>query len=340
MGIHTGEPIMVADGYVGMDVHRAARISAAGHGGQVLVSQVTQELLGQELPSGVELRDLGEYRLKDLTDPQRLYQLVIPGLPADFPVLRTLGPRPLNLPLQLTSFVGRERESARLHKLLDDPGCRLVTLVGPGGIGKTRLAMEIAMARQGRSHGEVVFVSFVGTVPARPEEGVDLIIANLASAVGVSLVVPRDPLELLAEHLATRRLLLVLDNLEQLGSATMVLAELLRRAPEVQVLATSRRRLGLEMERLVEVAGLPYPPSGVNADLDSYGAVQLFQDRAQLALPDLPTVADAKGVARLCRQLAVSARDRTGCSPGTISITDHHRRSAGPGPGLASDQRT
>jgi predicted ATPase/class 3 adenylate cyclase len=304
IGIHTGEPIKVADGYVGMDVHRAARISAAGHGGQVLVSQATQELLSQDLPSGVALRDLGEHRLKDLTHPQRLYQLVIPGLPADFPVLRTLGPRPLNLPLQLTSFVGREHELARLQELLDDPGCRLVTLVGPGGIGKTRLALEIAMARQGRSHGDVVFVSFVGTVPARPEEGVDLIIANLASAVGVSLAVPRDPLELLAEQLATHRLLLVLDNLEQLGSATRVLAELLRRAPQVQVLATSRRRLGLAMEQLVEVVGLPYPPSGVDEDLESYGAVQLFQDRAQLARPDLPTVTDAKGVAHLCRQLA------------------------------------
>jgi predicted ATPase/class 3 adenylate cyclase len=326
MGIHTGEPIMVADDYAGMDVHRAARTCAAGHGGQVLLSQVSQELLGDELPTGVELRDLGEHRLKDLTDPQRLYQLVIPGLPADFPALRTLGPRPLNLPLQLTSFVGRERELARLHELLDDPACRLVTLVGPGGIGKTRLALEIALARQGRSHGDVVFVSFVGTVPTRPEEGVDLVIANLASAVGVSLAVPRDPLELLTEHLAAHRLLLVLDNLEQLGTATKVLAELLRRAPEVQVLATSRRRLGLEMERLVEVAGLPYPPSGADADLDSYGAVQLFQDRARLARPDLPTVADAEGVARVCRQLAgvplgieLAARLARSASPTTIA---------------------
>ena len=326
MGIHTGQPIVVADDYAGMDVHRAARTCAAGHGGQVLVSQVSQALLDHELPTGVELRDLGEHRLKDLTDPQRLYQLVIPGLPADFPALRSLGPRPLNLPLQLTSFVGRERELARLHELLDDPACRLVTLVGPGGIGKTRLAVEIAMARQGRSHGDVVFVSFVGTVPARPEEGVDLVIANLASAVGVSLAVPRDPLELLTEHLAAHRFLLVLDNLEQMGTATRVLAELLRRAPEEQVLATSRRRLGLEMERLVEVTGLPYPPSGANADLDGYGAVQLFQDRARLARPDLPTVADAEGVARVCRQLAgvplgieLAARLARSASPTTIA---------------------
>jgi predicted ATPase/class 3 adenylate cyclase len=326
MGIHTGQPIVVADDYAGMDVHRAARTCAAGHGGQVVVSQVTQGLLRQDLPSGVELRDLGEHRLKDLTHPQRLYQLVIPGLPADFPALRTLGPRPLNLPLQLTSFVGRERELARLHELLDDPACRLVTLVGPGGIGKTRLALEIAMARQARSQDDVVFVSFVGTVPAKPEEGVDLVIANLANAVGVSLAVPRDPLELLAEHLATHRFLLVLDNLEQLGGATRVLAEPLRRAPEVQMLATSRRRLGLVMERLVEVAGLPYPPSGADTDLDSYGAVQLFQDRAQLARPDLPTVADAEGVARLCRQLAgvplgieLAARLTRSASPTTIA---------------------
>ena len=134
-----------------------------------------------------------------------------------------------DLPRPLTTLVGREQELARLHELLDDPACRLVTLVGPGGIGKTRLAAASAAAREGRHGDGTVFVSFVGTSPARPEEAADLVVADIAHALGVSLAVPRDPLELLADHLAGRELLLVLDNLEQLRDAAGALAELLRR---------------------------------------------------------------------------------------------------------------
>jgi predicted ATPase/class 3 adenylate cyclase len=303
MGIHTGEPIADADNYAGLDVHRAARICAAGHGGQVLCSQATRELVGAELPSGVGLRDLGEHRLKDLTGVQRLVQLVIPGLPGEFPALRTLGPRPVNLPVQLTRFVGRERELARLHELLDDAACRLVTLVGPGGIGKTRLAVQVAATRQDRYRDGVVFVSLVGTAPTRPEEAADLIVANLAGALGVSLAVPRDPLELLGDHLAARELLLVLDNMEQLQHAAEVVATLLQLAPGLQVLITSRRRLGLDAEWLVEVAGLPYPPSE-DEDLRDYEAVQLFEDRARLIRPGFGSAADEKDVARICRLVA------------------------------------
>jgi class 3 adenylate cyclase len=266
MGIHTGEPVTDPDGYVGLAVHRAARICAAGHGGQALCSQATRELLGAELPAGVGLRELGEHRLKDLTHPQRLWQLVIAGLPHAFPALRTLGPRPANLPVPRTRFVGRERELAGLHALLDDPARRLVTLVGPGGIGKTRLAVEAASARQDRCRDGVVYVSLVGTAPARPEEAADLVVANLAAALGVSLAVPRDPLELLCDHLAARELLLVLDNLEQLRDAAEVVARLRERAAGVTVLATARRRLGLKGECLVEVTGLPYPPPDADPD--------------------------------------------------------------------------
>jgi predicted ATPase/class 3 adenylate cyclase len=302
MGIHTGEPIADAGDYAGLDVHRAARICAAGHGGQILCSQATRELLAAELPSGVRLRDLGEHRLKDLTGYQRLFQLVIPGLPAEFPALRTLGPRPVNLPVQLTSFIGRERELARLHELLDDPACRLVALVGPGGIGKTRLAVEVAATRQDRYRDGVVFVSLVGTAPARPEEGGSLVVVNLARALGVSLAVPRDPLELLGDHLAAHELLLVLDNLEQLRDAAGVVATLLHRAPGVQVLITSRRRLDLEPEWLVEVGGLPFPPSE-DADVRDYEAVQLFEDRARLIRPGFRP-ANEVDVARICRLVA------------------------------------
>jgi predicted ATPase/class 3 adenylate cyclase len=303
MGIHTGEPITDAGDYAGLDVHRAARICAAGHGGQVLCSQATRELLGAALPARVGLRDLGEHRLKDLSGSQRLFQLVIPGLPGEFPALRTLGPRPTNLPVQLARFVGRERELARLHELLDDPACRLVTLVGPGGIGKTRLAVQVAETRQDRYRDGVVFVSLVGVVPTRPEEAGDLLVANLAGALGVSLAVPRDRLELLADHLAARQLLLVLDNLEQLQHATQVVVKLLGRAPGLQVLATSRRRLGLGGEWLVEVAGLPYPPSEAG-DPGEYAAVQLFEDRARLLRPGLRSAEERQEVARICRLVA------------------------------------
>jgi predicted ATPase/DNA-binding SARP family transcriptional activator len=224
-----------------------------------------------------------------------------------------------HLPQPLTAMVGRQAELARLRELLDDPASRLVTLVGPGGIGKTRLALEAAAARRGSHRDGVTFVSFVGAELSEGQR--DLVVASIAAALGVSLAVPRDPLELLADHLASRELLLVLDNLEQLRDAGEVLAELLRRAPGVQVLATSRRRLGLGAEWLVEVPGLPYPPAGA-VDVASYEAVQLFEVRASLVRPGFRLAADADGVARLCRLLAGV--------PLAIELAAHWVRSATP----------
>ncbi|HEX4908213.1 MAG TPA: BTAD domain-containing putative transcriptional regulator, partial [Actinomycetes bacterium] len=207
-------------------------------------------------------------------------------------------------PGPLTSLIGREEDLARPHALLDDPACRLVTLVGPGGIGKTRLALEVGATRGERHRDGVVTVSFAGTSPARPEEAADLVVTNLAAALGVSLAVPRDPRELLADHLAGQELLLILDNLEQLRDAAGLLAELLTRSPGVQMLSTSRRRLGLGVEWLVEVPGLPYPPAGAEADAAGYAAVQLFEERARLLRPGFRPAADLAGVARVCRLVA------------------------------------
>lgn len=191
--------------------------------------------------------------------------------------------RPEPIPAPLTTLVGRDTELARLHELLDDPACRLVTLVGPGGIGKTRLAVEIASARRERHRDGTVFASFVGA---------DLIVTGLAHALGVSMAVPRDPLDLLAGHLAGRAMLLVLDNLEQSRDAAEVIAELLRRSPGTQVLVTSRRRLGLGVEWLFDVPGLCHPE-----------AVRLFQERARLLRPGPAAPADRAGTDRVCRLL-------------------------------------
>jgi predicted ATPase/DNA-binding SARP family transcriptional activator len=223
----------------------------------------------------------------------------------EFTDLPPVVPRPpgVGAPGPLTSLIGREEDLARLHALLDDPACRLVTLVGPGGIGKTRLALEAGGSRRGRYRDGVVTVSFAGTSPARPEEAADLVVTNLAAALGVSLAVPRDPRELLADALAGRELLLVLDNLEQLRDAAGVLAELLGRAPGMQILGTSRRRLGLGVEWLVEVPGLPYPP-GAEADTAGYPAVRLFEDRARLLRPGFRPAADLAAVGRVCRLVA------------------------------------
>lgn len=157
MGLHTGEGTPVGQDYVGLDVHRAARICAAAWGGQILLSDSTRALIEHALPDGTQLRDLGEHRLKDLLRPQRLYQLVGEGIPAEFPPPRTLDLRPHNLPVQLTSFVGREREVADARRLLD--GARLLTLTGPGGTGKTRLSLQLAADLIEQFHDGVYFVA-------------------------------------------------------------------------------------------------------------------------------------------------------------------------------------
>jgi class 3 adenylate cyclase len=144
MGLHTGEPQLATENYVGLDVHRAARIMSVGHGGQVLLSQTTRDLVEQALPDGVGLLDLGEHRLKDLSASIRLFQLDIAGVPADFPPLKTLDSHPNNLPIQPTWLVGREREAHAIEDLVLRSDVRMVTLTGPGGVGKTRLALQVA----------------------------------------------------------------------------------------------------------------------------------------------------------------------------------------------------
>lgn len=204
MGLHTGRGELTGDDYIGLDVNRAARIAAAGHGGQVVISDATRALVDRDLPDGVRLRDLGEHRLKDLSRPERLYQLVIEGLRADFPALKSLEARPNNLPLQLTSFVGREKQVTKAVELVAEH--RLVTLTGPGGTGKTRLALQTAAEVLPRFADGAFFVDLAPL--ADPAQ----VSAALAQVIGAKEEPGRSLLDTLADHLADKELLLILDN--------------------------------------------------------------------------------------------------------------------------------
>jgi predicted ATPase/class 3 adenylate cyclase len=269
MGVHSGVGELDADDdYVGHDVHRAARIAAAGSGGQVLVSESTAALVEGRLPAGVTLKALGAHRLKDLR-PERIAQLVVDGLPADFPPIRSLDARPNNLPTELTSFVGRERELEAVTALLATS--RLVTLTGPGGTGKTRLALQVAAGVADEYPDGTWFVP-LGTV-ADPT----LVIPAIARAMGIGDDPARSPIDVLAAELEAKRAILVIDNLEQVRAAAGEIGELLRRAPHVRILATSRAPLRVSGEQEYPVPGLPTPP-----DLDRLGPLEREQLPAAL----------------------------------------------------------
>jgi predicted ATPase/class 3 adenylate cyclase len=299
MGLHTGEGVLGGDNYVGIDVHRASRVAGAAAGGQVLVSGATRGLVAGDLPEGTALRDLGEHRLKDLNLPLHLHDLVIAGLPADFPPPRTLDASPGNLPRQLTSFVGREDEIAEAVRLLDR--ARLLTLTGAGGTGKTRLAVQVAdRLRPGYRDGAFFVDLAAVTDPA-------LVPAAVARALRVPEVAGRPVVDALADHLRDRRLLLVLDNFEQVVAAGPVVEDLLGAAAGLRVLVTSRVTLAVRGEQELMVPPLALPDPAQTADLESLGrseAVRLFVERAQAVRPgfrltsdNAPAVADI--VARL-----------------------------------------
>ncbi|HSS79776.1 MAG TPA: adenylate/guanylate cyclase domain-containing protein [Gaiellaceae bacterium] len=283
MGLHTGEPRQVDGTYVGLDVHQAARVMAAGHGGQVLVSQATRSLLG---PS-VELRDLGEHVLKDLAGRQQLYQLEIDGLPDEFPPLNTLDDRFMSLPTVPNAFVGRERELAEAGELLARDDVRLLTLIGPGGTGKTRLALQLAGSVEEQYEGGGAFVQLA---PVRESE---LVVPAIAQALGLHDQPGESALETLIEYLRGKQLLLVLDNFEQILGAAPAVASLIADAPGLKLLATSRTPLHLRGEHAYRVPQLA---------LDE--AVELFADRARAAAPDFRLDDEnADAVAQICNRL-------------------------------------
>jgi predicted ATPase/class 3 adenylate cyclase len=301
MGLHTGEPTLLHERYVGIDVHRGARVAAAGHGGQVLLSQTTRDLLGDELGDGLALRDLGEHRLKDLTQPQRLYQLMIPGLESAFPALVTLENRPTNLPTQPTPLIGREQELAQAADLLRRDEIRLLTLTGAAGTGKTRLALQLAADLLEEFPEGVLFVDLAATSDP------SLVVSAIAQTLAVRELPGQSFEETLAEHLRERRLLLLLDNFEQILAGAPSLAVLLAVAPDLKLLVTSRASLRLAAEREYAVQPLEFPDAErliEVAALSQYEAVALFVERARAVRADFElTNQNARAVAEICVRL-------------------------------------
>ncbi len=299
MGMHTGEPARSETGYVGIDVHRAARICAAGHGGQILLSQTTRDLAGSELPDEITLIDLGDHALKDLPTAERLFQVSGPGLERDFPPLRSIDSRPNNLPRQLTTFVGREREIREAKQVLET--APLVTFTGPGGVGKTRLAVELA--------GEMLdeFPEGMWFVDLGPLTEPSFVAPAVAQAVGVMHAPGQPILDTIIEYLHGRRVLLVLDNCEHLlDEAARTVDALLRSCGSLRVLATSREGLAIDGEAVFPVPSLsvPDPETATSADLPRYEAVRLFIERATSAASGFRiTDENAAAVAQICRRL-------------------------------------
>jgi len=299
MGLHTGRGTVGPDGYIGLDVHRAARIAAAGHGGQVLLSEATLALTRHDLPAGTTFRDLGTHRLKDLTEPMHLAELVIDGVPSDHPPIRTVDPARTNVRLPLTSFVGRERELEAVAGLVRDH--RLVTLVGTGGTGKTRLLLHVAAANVGDWRDGAWLVELAPlTDPAQ-------VLPAIARVIGAHEDAGRTLLDAVLDYLRPKHLLLLVDNCEHLvAPVAELVGHLLTEAPDLTVLATSREALGIDGESLFQVPSLPVPPAGSAPDrraIDDAPATRLFIERAAAAGDFAPGTDDLAAIAEICRRL-------------------------------------
>ncbi|MGH2709938.1 MAG: ATP-binding protein [Actinomycetota bacterium] len=299
IGMHTGEAVLGADNYVGVDVNRAARIMAVSHGGQIVVSEATHALTEHGMAEGITFRDLGEHRLRDLPNPEHLYEVLAEGLPHEFPALRSVDARPNNLPTPLTTFVGRRRE---LEELKESVGqARLVTLTGPGGTGKTRLSIQAAHELLASFEHGAFFVPLAAiTDPA-------LVVPTIGEAIGLRETAERPPIEQLIEHLRDCEILIVLDNLEQVVEAANDIGQLLEGTARLRLIATSREPLGLHGEREYPVPPLDLPDVEHLPSLESmsqYAAVELFIERASSVRPGFEvTNENAPAVAEICSRL-------------------------------------
>ncbi len=306
MGLHTGEPERSSEGYIGLDVHLASRLMSAAHGSQVLLSSTTRELVEHNLPEGVSMRDLGLYYLRDLPGPKRLFQLVISGLPANFQPLRISNTHFNNLPVQLTSLIGREQEIAAVCTLLRRADVRLVTLTGPGGIGKTRLSLQVATELLD------TFTDGVCFVPLATISDPTVAVHFLSHLLGLEHQFVRQ--QTFEEHmnyvkvfLRDKHFLLLMDNFEQVVSAAPYLTELLSGCPKLKILVSSRATLHVHGEQAFTVPPLSCPRRThlpALEELSQYSAITLFLQRASAVKPDFAlTRTNAPTVAAICRHL-------------------------------------
>ncbi len=289
MGLHSGEAHLAGDDYGGFEVNRAARIAATGHGGQIVISETTRSLIADALPPGVSIRGLGRHTLRDVPGAETLYQLDVPGLRTEFPPLRTMTASDGNLPTPLTSFIGRERELIELGELLDSH--RLVTITGPGGIGKTRLATEVARRRLGTAVDGTWFVAL--------DEIVDpvLVPSTIARSMGLFDGPERSAADALVPYLADRSALLVLDNFEHLVDATTDVSAILRSSSGTRVVVTSRSPLRIAGEQEYPVRPLEASTSGARDSVD------LFVERARSVRPGYEPGSEASTITEICDML-------------------------------------
>jgi len=301
VAVHVGTAQLRDGDYFGPPLNRVARLLDAGHGGQVLLSNAAQELVRDALPKGTELRDLGEHRLKDLARPERIFQVVAPDLPAEFSPLRSLDRYTHNLPAQPTPLIGREAEVAVVCDLLRRNNTRVLTLTGPGGIGKTRLALQAAAELLDDFRDGVFFVALA------PIREVQFVVTVVAQALGVKEASDRPLVDLLKAYLREKQTLLLLDNFEHLAPAALLIADLLAAAPDLKVLLTSREVLHIYGEHEYAVPPLSMPDMRRLPPLErltQYEAVQLFIERAQAVRPDFAITAEnAPAVAEICARL-------------------------------------
>jgi predicted ATPase/class 3 adenylate cyclase len=299
IGLHTGEAEARGGDFYGPSLNRAARLMSAAHGGQTLLSTSTASLVRDELPAQAALRDLGEHRLKDLIRPEHIFQLIHPHLPAEFPPLRSLDASPNNLPIQITTFIGREHELQQARERLQ--ACRLLTLIGPGGTGKTRLSLQVA------AETLHLFPDGVWVAELAPITDPSLVERTVASVFGLREQMGMPLHELLLDYLRDKELLLVIDNCEHLvESCAQLIEQLLHACAKLKIIASSREALGIAGETVYRVPSLTLPEGSDDspASLAASESVQLFVERASAANPSFSlNESNASAIAQICRRL-------------------------------------
>jgi len=296
IGLHAGEAERRGNDYFGSAVNRTARIMAAAWGGQILLSPEVKDSCS--LPSGTVLKDHGVHLLHDLGDPQQIYGLRYADMiPQEFPPIHSLSAHPHSLPSQATAFVGREKERDKLKKMIDNPRCRLINLVGPGGIGKTRLALQVAAEKIEKFKDGVYFVP----LDAMTIGSIQFLVFTIADSLKFSFYSREDPKVQLLNYLRRKEMLIIMDNFEHLINEAELLVEIFENAPKIKFLVTSRERLRLKGEWLMEILGLDIPTEVGSDEIETYSAIQLFVESAKRIKPDFVlTKEDYQYVIEIC----------------------------------------